>query len=164
MEFFPAVDKKDFKVISQLAHAIWTEHYVPIEGKAQIDYMLNKFQSADAVSKQINDEGYLYYIIRDGDENIGYIGIQPRNGELFLSKIYVKSSERGKGYGRKAMFFIEDRVKEMQLNKITLTVNKKNVHSIKAYKKMGFICVDSIIQDIGNGFVMDDYKMEKVIF
>ena len=47
--------------------------------------------------------------------------------------------------------------------KIWLTVNKYNTAAIKAYKKMGFINIAAITQDIGNGFIMDDYKMEKII-
>jgi RimJ/RimL family protein N-acetyltransferase len=67
------------------------------------------------------------------------------------------------GYGKKAVQFAEKVAKELDLNKIALTVNKNNVNSIKAYEKIGFKNVGSVIQDIGNGFVMDDYKMEKTL-
>lgn len=40
-------------------------------------------------------------------------------------------------------------------------MNKYNTASIKVYKNLGFIIADSIVADIGNGFVMDDYIMEK---
>ena len=163
MEFILAQNKIHFEIIQTLAGKIWTEHYVPIIGSAQVDYMLDKFQSKEAVFNQITNEGYLYYIIRDNDKNIGYIAVQPKADELFLSKLYVKSSERGKGYGKEAMRFIEEIIKEKKLKSIILTVNKNNLNSIKAYKKMGFKCVDAIIQDIGNGFVMDDYIMKKVV-
>jgi diamine N-acetyltransferase len=163
MQFIPAQKKADFATIENLAKTIWTEHYTPIIGKKQVDYMLDKFQSVEAISNQISDSGYHYYIIRDDNKNTGYIGIQPIDKELFLSKIYVKSSERGKGYGREAMQFIENFAKKKKLKKITLTVNKNNTNSINAYEKMGFSCVASIVQDIGNGFVMDDFKMEKFV-
>ena len=80
-----------------------------------------------------------------------------------MSKLYIKSSERGKKFGRKAINFIENLAKEKMLYKITLTVNKNNVNSINAYKKMGFVNTGSVVKDIGNGFVMDDYKMEKIL-
>lgn len=44
--------------------------------------------------------------------------------------------------------------------KIQLTVNKHNINSINAYKKWGFKTIDSVVTDIGSGFVMDDYIME----
>ena len=91
------------------------------------------------------------------------MAIQPKGRELFLSKIYVLSSRRGLGYGKKAVQFVETVAKELNLNKIALTVNKNNVNSIKAYEKIGFKNVGSVVQDIGNGFVMDDYKMEKTL-
>jgi diamine N-acetyltransferase len=163
MDFILAQNKIDFEVIETLARIIWAEHYTPIIAKTQVDYMLKKFQSKEAIAKQVMNEGYLYYIIRNNNKNIGYIGIQLRDNELFLSKIYILSSVRGKGYAKEGMRFIEKIARDKKLNNITLTVNKKNLNSIQAYNKMGFKCVDAIIQDIGNGFVMDDYKMTKPV-
>jgi len=44
-----------------------------------------------------------------------------------------------------------------------LTVNKNNSHSIAWYSRMGFTNAGPILQDIGGGFVMDDFRMEKSI-
>jgi hypothetical protein len=41
-----------------------------------------------------------------------------------------------------------------------LTVNKGNP-SVRAYERLGFKIVDAMVVDIGGGYVMDDYKMEK---
>jgi hypothetical protein len=29
------------------------------------------------------------------------------------------------------------------------------------YEKVGFVISDSVVKDIGEGFIMDDYQMEK---
>ncbi len=158
--FITVSTENQIEIVESLAREIWTEHYTPIIGRAQVDYMLDRFQSKQAIAEQIK-AGVLYFIIKADDEFIGYIAVRPKGRELFLSKIYVKSSRRGKGYGKKAVQFAEKLAKEKGLNKIVLTVNKNNVSSIKAYEKIGFKNVGSLIQDIGNGFVMDDYKMEK---
>ena len=50
---------------------------------------------------------------------------------------------------------------EHELSKIRLHVNKYNTNSILVYEKMGFVNTDSIITEIGEGFVMDDYEMVK---
>jgi len=160
--FIKAETRKDFQAIEALAREIWTEHYVPIIGEVQVKYMLDMFQSEKAIAEQIK-KGFLYYIIEEDGQLIGYLGVHPRGKELFLSKIYVKSSERRKGFGQKAMTFIENLAAEGKMDKITLTVNRNNLDSIKAYKKMGFEKVGEILQNIGNGFVMDDYKMQKKI-
>lgn len=128
--------------------------------------MLEKFQSEKAIARQIKNEGFLYYLLKRDKSYIGYIGIVPDKdkGELFLSKIYIKSDERQKGYGKKALQFVEELAKQRKLNRITLTVNKNNTSSIEAYLKMGFKNVGSVVTDIGGGFVMDDYRMEKFLF
>lgn len=61
------------------------------------------------------------------------------------------------------MTFIESLAIEKELAMITLTVNRYNLDTIAAYKKLGFQITESMVQDIGNGFVMDDYRMEKAI-
>jgi len=149
-------------IVESLAREIWTEHYIPMIGKEQVDYMLDRFQSKRAISEQIMT-GVLYFLMEEDNEFIGYIAVQPRGIELFLSKIYVKSSRRAKGYGRKAVQFAEALALQRGLQKIVLTVNKNNLNTIKAYEKIGFKKVGSLIQDIGNGFIMDDYRMEKSV-
>jgi diamine N-acetyltransferase len=158
--FVSVLTEKQVEIVEALAREIWTEHYIPIIGKEQVEYMLKRFQSRQAIAEQIKT-GVLYFLIREHDEFIGYLAVQPTGNELFLSKIYVKCSRRGEGHGRKAVQFTETLAKERRLSKITLTVNKNNVHSIRAYEKLGFKTAGPVIQDIGDGFVMDDYKMGK---
>ncbi|HSB33306.1 MAG TPA: GNAT family N-acetyltransferase [Nitrospirota bacterium] len=148
------------EIVESLAREIWTEHYIPIIGREQVDYMLARFQSRRAIGEQIRT-GIAYFLIKEDDAHIGYMAVQPKGRELFLSKIYVKSSRRGLGYGRKAVQFAEKVARDLGLDKIVLTVNKNNVNSIKAYEKIGFTNTGSVVQDIGSGFVMDDYRMEK---
>lgn len=152
----------DFEVIEKLANTIWREHYIPIVGKPQIDYMLEKFQSVSAMKEQVANR-YEYYTFLYKELPVGYISIRPESKHLFLSKIYVLSEYRGKGIGKTMMQFISEKTKNYHLNKIRLTVNKYNTNSIKAYEKMGFKNVRELVQDIGNGFIMDDYEMIKMI-
>jgi ribosomal protein S18 acetylase RimI-like enzyme len=158
--FITVATKQHIEAVEALAKEIWTEHYIPIIGRGQVDYMLARFQSMQAISEQIA-MGYLYFLIEEEGQFVGYVSVQPKEHELFLSKIYVLSSCRGKGYGKKAVKFVEELAKEKGLGKIVLTVNKNNTLAIKAYEAIGFKKIEAIVQDIGNGFVMDDYKMEK---
>ena len=154
------INNQQIKTVEKLADEIWNQHFIPIIGKAQVDYMLEKYQSKKALLEQIK-KGVLYYLIKTGKDYIGYFGVLPKKETLFLSKFYIKLSERGKGVGKKIILFIENVAKENSLIKISLTVNKYNTGTIKAYEKMGFKNVESIVQDIGNGYIMDDYKMDK---
>lgn len=163
ISYLTVSDEKSVRLVASLAQEIWTEYYIPLVGQAQVEYMLHQFQSKEAISKQIS-EGFSYYLLKDEkDEYVGYLAFVPKENELFLSKIYIRAKNRRKGYGRQTIDFIEKIAQKNNLHKITLTVNKKNKNSIQAYEKFGFVIRESIIQEIGNGFVMDDYRMEKAV-
>lgn len=151
---------KDLELTATIADIVWREHYIPIVGKAQIDYMLDKFQSVSAMQEQIS-QGYFYYLIWEDEEAVGYFAVQLRGNDLFLSKLYVLSANRKKGHAKTAMSFIEEFAKEHNASNISLTVNKNNKGSIQAYERLGFKNTGPIVADIGNGYVMDDYKMVK---
>ena len=160
IDFKRATSKDHFEVIAKLAHDIWHEHYTPIIGKDQVNYMVAKFQTSEAIQKQAED-GYEYYVIEYQNSDVGYLAIEKRNDDLFLSKIYLLKTCRGKGLGKEAFNFIEKRASNLNCKSISLTVNKNNTLAIKAYEKIGFINTEAIVMDIGNGFVMDDYRMVK---
>lgn len=151
------------KTVKILAQEIWSEHFTPIIGAAQVDYMLQKFQSETAISEQIN-KGFHYYLIGNMPEYIGYMGVKEGKHTLFLSKLYIKSAYRGRGYGKQITQFLQLLAEQNGLKTITLTVNKDNSDTIKAYKKLGFKIISSVVKDIGEDFVMDDYVMEKGVF
>ena len=52
-------DENKIKEMSEMATEILREHYDPIVGKTQNDYMLKKFQSVDAIRGQL-EQGYQY--------------------------------------------------------------------------------------------------------
>lgn len=160
IEIIPANTVQDYLQIEILANTIWREHYIPIVGKPQIDYMLEKYQSAGAIEKQVMD-GFEYFLLNYDEVLVGYTAINKESDALFLSKIYVLSNYRGKKIGKAALLFIEEKAKSYHLETIRLTVNINNITSIKAYEKLGFENRGSLVADIGNGFVMDDFQMVK---
>jgi len=150
----------DINELVIIAREIWREHYPPIIGIEQVEYMLENFHSKDAITVELTQHSYAYYLIKNNNGVIGYIGIQLKGDNLFLSKIYIRSSERGNGIGKASMKFIKELAKENNMNRISLTVNKNNTGSIAAYYRLGFIKTGDICVDIGGGFKMDDIQME----
>lgn len=134
------------EIIERLAKEIWNECYSDILSKEQIDYMLNKFLTVDAMKKYPN----MHYVLIDE----GFYAYEINSDHLFLSKLYLKKEFRGKKIAKK----IINSLLEYKLP-IILTVNKNN-QAYYAYLKMGFKVIDSVISDIGNGYVMDDYIMK----
>ena len=156
----PAVSDTQLREIAALAETIWHEHFTPIIGRAQVLYMLNKFQSFSALKEQLRS-GYEYYQIFDGDEFCGYCGICPeKDGRLFLSKLYLKKDARGRHLATHAFEFLRELCKERAFSAIWLTCNKHNDNSLAVYRHFGFETIDTQEADIGNGFIMDDYIME----
>lgn len=171
IEFVRVKTEDDIKILSNLASEIWHKYWPCLLNEAQIEYMVEKFQSHRAIAKQIKDENYIYKIIRLNGENVGYFGVcakdkkvwETKNSEikpyLFLSKLYLKEYYRGKKLGRAAFEEIKKIAHALNLDCIYLTVNKYNANSVKAYEKWGFNTVEEAVTDIGQGFVMDDYIM-----
>ena len=152
---------EDVRRVAALAHEIWHEYYVPLIGAAQVEYMVSKFQSAAAMQEQI-ERGDEYFTIARADQLIGYLAVRTNEAErsLFISKLYLQRGERGAGSGRRALQFIEQLAYQRHLELLWLTVNKRNP-AVQAYQKCGFAIAESLRIDIGAGFVMDDYRMEK---
>ena len=156
MTIFKKVQENDITKLAALASKIWHEYWAEILTESQIEYMLENFQSVNAIEKQLSEEHYNYYFISDeNNENIGYFGISNKENYIYLSEEY-----RSKGIGKAAFEKIKQLTAKENLSTIRLTVNKYNTNTINAYKKWGFIITDAVITDIGSGFVMDDYIME----
>lgn len=148
----------EFEQVAALAREIWLEHYVPLVSREQIEYMLERFQSAAAIASQI-EEGGRYFMLRDAESPAGYFAIFNCKREMKLSKLYLRSAYRSRGYGRAMIDFVVERCLAEGLENISLTVNRHNAGSIAFYERVGFYNAGPIVQEIGGGFVMDDYKM-----
>lgn len=164
LNFIEVIDQNHVREVARLANKIWIEYFAKIISKQQIDYMLTNMQSAGVIQKQIEDENHRYYLIENQENKYaGYLGFSLNEQELFLSKFYLTLESRGLGCGTEMMFFLESHAQAQGCKKITLRANKKNLNAISFYERMGFSKVESICEDIGSGFVMDDYKMEKML-
>lgn len=156
--FCPVYTEEDVRLLGTIAHEIWNQHFVPIIGQEQVDYMIGKFQSVPALTEQLQN-GYQYYFLCWDGKPVGYTGFRLDEDGLFLSKLYLKQSYRGRKIARKAMDFLLSVAEEYQKPRIWLTVNRHNDDTVAAYRTMGFAVIEEKAADIGSGFVMDDYIM-----
>ena len=156
-------EKSELEELVVVIREIWREFYTQLIGAAQVEYMLDKFQSVDAITRQIAEEEYHYYgVICDG-ELAGYYAVKPLDDDrVFLSKFYLAAKFRGRGLGRQMLQHLIDAAHAVGAKSVWLTVNKYN-STVEIYRQLGFEITKEIVTDIGNGFVMDDYMMEKKI-
>ncbi len=158
------LDPADIATVAALAHDIWTRHYVPIIGQAQTDYMLARFQSQSAIGQQIVD-GYQYYLAMADVTPAGYLAIvlHPADRRALLSKLYVQHAYRRTGLGRAMVAYAEKLCRNLDIGELWLTVNRHNTDAIAFYTRVGFATTGTMIQDIGGGYVMDDFRMAKTL-
>lgn len=155
-----AENNEDIKEIAELAEVIWHEYFSSLLSPEQIDYMVEKFQSYKTIKEAVDNDGYKYYMAYWGDELCGYLGYHNEGeGRIFISKIYVRADKRRQGIASAMLEKL--RVDEPDADTWYLTVNRYNSGSIAVYNKRGFVTVKEQVTDIGNGFVMDDFVMEK---
>lgn len=82
--------------VALLAAEIWREYYITLITSQQIEYMLDKYQSVPAITQQIHEQGYEYYLIHSGEgSTVGYMSARQDEGKLFLSKFYIGKEYRG---------------------------------------------------------------------
>lgn len=155
-----AAGKEDAVIISQLAEKIWSEHYTPIIGHEQVEYMLEKFQNPYVIYNDIKSGRCHYYLAYENKLPVGYLAVSfdKSKKEIFLSKLYVDKSSRGKGIAREFLEMLRE-MSGGEYVSVRLAVNKNNNNSIDIYKKLGFVICGKAVTDIGDGFVMDDFIM-----
>lgn len=158
MRFRIADVPRDAPLIARLADTCWRAHYTAIIGAAQVDYMLETIQSEGAIIRDILDGRHYRIIEDDAGSPLGYLAYDLRPTHVFLSKLYILPGIQRRGIGQVA---INQLTRDHPQHAICLTVNKHNHQAISFYHKAGFVNTGSVVADIGGGFVMDDWKMEK---
>lgn len=159
IEFKECTSEYDLQRIAQLAQRIWTIYYPSIIGDEQVNYMLNRFYTPDALQKQVNEGQHFIRLERAASE-LGFMAWSVKeDGSFFLNKIYIDPALHGQGLGSQCMrhlFSISGAGHDWRL-----TVNRKNIKAINFYFKTGFILESCADFDIGEGYLMEDFIMIK---
>ncbi|HEY0040237.1 MAG TPA: GNAT family N-acetyltransferase, partial [Flavisolibacter sp.] len=69
-------------------------------------------------------------------------------------------NQQGRGTGRFTIEQVIEEIKPRGATALRLNVNKHN-KAKSFYERLGFTVISDVKIDIGNGYVMDDYVMEK---
>lgn len=167
------MEPKDVRALGMLAGRVWNAHYRSIIAQAQIDFMLPRSYSAEALAAQMQN-GQRFLLAEIGDEMIGFLSVselrsisneilrgkaEVKDG-FFMHKFYIAPECQGKGLGKQMFAELLRRMPEIK--RIRLQVHRRNVNSWNFYLKQGFVIEQEADFDIGEGFQMNDYVMEKV--
>ena len=150
----------DLAGISSLAGRIWREHYPSIISGEQIEYMLARMYDVEQLRRDAA-RGVVYELLLQGDRVLGFCGYEELPGYLKLHKLYLEVSEHGRGLGSLLLRHVEEEALRRGLSKVVLGVNRLNEKAIRAYLRNGYVIREPLKTEIGGGFVMDDWIMEK---
>ncbi|MDR0922402.1 MAG: GNAT family N-acetyltransferase [Lactobacillales bacterium] len=154
--------EKEINELFQLVKIIWPEVFTSIIGKEQVDYMLKHYQSVEGIKQEI-EQGVAYFLVQLQGKSIGYVAYEVQEDKLFISKLYLLASQRGKGLSRELFDWLEEIARVAKKEKFHLHVNRYNEKAIAVYQHLGFEIVEQVDSVLGEEFLLEDYYMEKTL-
>ena len=156
-----AANREDLTRIARLAEVVWRHHYPGIISVAQIDYMLKWMYNLQTLESELKSGIVFDQAIID-QELVGFASYGAESAsEMKLHKLYVHPQWQRRGIGSHLLAHVEETSRNRGFHKVILTVNKRNENALAAYAKNGFVIRESIVTQIGGGFAMDDFLLEK---
>ena len=154
--------QKDIEAIRKIAFETWPLAYEKILGKEQLSYMLDRMYSVVSLMEQMNGHHSFFIAIQD-IKPIGFASYSVIDKTIFkLQKLYVLPGKQKTGVGQKLLQSVENEAKKQGGNRLQLNVNRNNI-SRQFYERNGFSIIGSDDIDIGAGFFMNDFIMQKEI-
>lgn len=155
--------KEQLPIVRDLAYKIWPDTYGEILAKVQLDFMLDKFYNTDSLEEQMLQKNQIFMLIQEEDTYLGFCAYElnvDNSNKTKLHKIYVLPETQGKGVGKLLLEKVEEIAGKAGNSHLFLNVNRFN-NALEFYKYKGFEVVDEVNIEIGNGYLMEDYIMEK---
>ena len=152
--------ESDLELIRMLARQVWPQTYAGVLSPQQIRYMMQLMYNEETLRKQMK-EHIQFIIVYNAGVPIGFAAYGPIGHDTYkLHKIYLMQKQQGRGSGRFVIGQIISDIRPKGAVALQLNVNRHN--PAKAfYEKLGFEVIRDEDIDIGNGFFMNDFVMEK---
>lgn len=150
--------QKDAIIIHELAHRIYFPTYDGILSHAQMEFMLQKSYTVEALQQSMESDQD-FYIISENQNPVGFIALKHKDHQVLrIEKLYLLPETQGKGMGRELINFAISYAQKSDKSILELNVNRGN-NAYYFYLKMGFTVVQEV--DIPYfGYILDDYVMQ----
>ena len=169
--------RDDTATIERLARLTWPATFRDILGADQIEYMLDMMYSPRALEAQM-DAGHEFHLLLLADpvepdtyaggslrfRAVGYVShqLQAVPGATKIHKLYVLPAYHGRGLGRQLIDKVENLARRAGQSALKLDVNYQN-RAISFYEHLGFERVERFDTRIGGGYLMEDWRMVKLL-
>lgn len=151
----------------EIAREAWPPTYAGLIPEEQVPYMIGRMYSPEAIRADTTAGSPFFLVRADGaDAGVCSFDLSKRGdgGSAKLHKIYTLPSYWGRGVGAALLGEICRRLAAAGAQSVWLRVNKRNERAQKAYRAAGFRRDRGLCEDIGGGFVMDDWVYSKPLF
>ena len=161
---FSVATNSQLEIIQDLAKAIWPDAYGAILSQEQLEYMMEMMYSLDSLENQLKNNT-VFLLAKEENDFIGFASYElnfQNSNKTKIHKLYILPTIQGKGVGKNLILHIQEIAKKNSNSALILNVNKYN-KAKDFYLHNQFEIADSLVVDIGNGYVMDDFVMVKKI-
>jgi ribosomal protein S18 acetylase RimI-like enzyme len=155
----------NFTDIRAIASEVWPKAYGAILSEKQLEYMMNMMYSVASLQTQANAKQHHFILAKENNVSVGFASYEfdcNQTNKTKIHKIYILSTHQGKGIGKTILNHITKEAEAQNNTALFLNVNKYNSAQL-FYNKLGFQITEEEVIDIGQGYIMDDYVMEKKI-
>ena len=159
---FQTITAAELGTLRTFAGEVFAAHFSTLLPAAQIEHMITRQFVPDVVRAELA-RGVRWEWLRGSDDGpFGFLSCGPRDGPGYpLRKVYLAAEVRGLGLGRLMVERVLEHAERAGAEVVRLTVNRRNAGPVAVYRRLGFRVVDEVDVPIGEGFVMDDFVMER---
>jgi diamine N-acetyltransferase len=159
MAIFP-IGADALQRVQTLAQEIWPEAYAGILPADRIPPMLAEIYSLETLAADITERSHRYWLATVAAEDAGFASAYREDGRIWIKKLYVRSTIRGLGLGRR---LIETAVAAFPgAASVGLFVNNGNASAIGFYRSQGFAIEAEVPVRMGP-YDFTDFVMGKTI-
>lgn len=94
--------------------------------------------SSNSCLEELSLNSRLYIGLFDDDQLLGYAGANITFDSADIIKVGVLKTEQGKGYGKKLLSELLEKLKQIEVNEVLLEVEHNNFKAINLYLGAGF--------------------------
>lgn len=154
--------RNDINTIQEIALPTWKVAYQDILSEEQMEYMLNMMYSTESLREQLADKNHIFLLACEDGDTLGFVSFEIGLTNVKLHKLYVLPQQQGRKIGELLIKEVEQRTADAKRNAVQLNVNRFN-KALNFYIREGFQVIEEVDIEIGNGYLMEDYILEKKV-